>query len=80
MPTQMNLSGAYIEPNATDAVKQLAQLNEQWQAAHTEKQVVWSRLCGSSYDPSMVDRYNATTDLCSMFAQRIIQHKKRFRI
>ena len=80
MTRPINLSGVYVEPSATNAVKQLAQLNNQWLTANAEREAAWSLFCGSSYDPRMVDRYNATTDLCTMFAQRIIRHKRTFGI
>ena len=80
MKNEMELSGLYVEPGITEAVNRLAELESDWSAANIDKDAAWQRLRGQPYDPSMVDRFHATSDLCSMLAHKIIQHKRSFQI
>ena len=80
MKNEMELSGLYVEPGVTEAVKRLAELESGWIAANVEKDAAWERLRGQAYDPSTVDRFNAKSDLCSMLAHKIIQHKRHYQI
>ncbi len=76
MKNEMELSGLYVEPGVTEAVKELAELESDWTAANAEKDAAWQRLRGQPYNPRMVDRFNAKSDLCSMLTHQIIRHKR----
>ena len=80
MPKTSDLSGAYVKSAVTDAVKKLAELENGWVVASEDRDTAWARLRGSAYDPRAVDRFKVKSDLCSMLAHRIIQHKKNHRI
>ena len=80
MKNEMELSGLYVEPGVTKAAKKLVELENDWTAANAEKEVTWQRLRGQAYNPRMVDRFNAKSDLCSMLAHKIIQHKRHYQI
>ena len=80
MKNESELAGLYVEPSITEAVKRLAELESGWIAANVEKDAAWEQLRGQPYAPSMVDRFNAKSDLCSMLAHKIIQHKRNHQI
>ncbi len=80
MKNEMELSALYVEPGVTEAVKKLVELESNWTAANVVKEATWQRLRGQAYNSRMVDRFNAKSDLCSMLAHKIIQHKRHYQI
>ena len=75
MKNEMELSGLYVDPRVTEAVKELAALESDLIAANAEKEAAWQRLRGQPYDPRMVDLLKAKSHLCSTLEHKIIQHK-----
>ena len=46
MKNESELSGLYVEPSVTEAVKRLAELENGWIAANVEKDAAWEQLRG----------------------------------
>jgi hypothetical protein len=76
MARSLDLFGVYIDCGVTASVRELARLEQEWQAADAERQIAWERFRGTAYDQRLVDEFNAKLENFLALAQKIMDFKR----
>jgi hypothetical protein len=80
MARSMDLLGLYIDSGVTASVRELARLEQEWQAADIDRKLAWERVRGNAYDPQLTEEFNAKMDNFLRLTQRIIEYKRMHNI
>jgi len=80
MARSMDLLGLYIDSGITESVRELAQLEQDWQVANADRKVAWERLRGTAYDNRLAEDFNAKMDNFLRLTKKITDHKRMHNI
>ena len=80
MARSMDLLGLYINSGITASIRELAQLDQEWQAADADRKVAWERLRGTSYDGRSAEDFEAKMDNFMRLTKKITDHKRMHNI